>query len=702
MRSSPSHSQPPFLAPLPGHPPPSHQSSTPALQPIHPHEPTPALQSSHPRQPPPALQGLTHLDTELHRLSRGAGRLRLRIGQALHRLDDGIHDLGFSTLGAYALERCNRGGRWAAETRTLARRLQSLPLLTKALESGAIGWSMAELLARHATPQTEAALLQIASDKTVQAMRIALTPQGSPDPPDDDDLTRTLSLTLPIEEAWALEATRMMVDHMDGKSTGAHFLESLLAEATIPLLDLTAPAQPQATDQTDQAAQAQATEQTEQTEQADQAQATEQADQTDITAEMEAEHTAWRAQMQRLQHLQAEAELQSHPAVATDPNPGEAPDADDLPTGLEALDARIRHYSAELASRDLFFGRIAQRFLALRGWQALGFATEAHYARERLGMSRASLRSKVSLARRSQGLDHVADALQQGHIGFEAAQLLTRIATPTTERAWLTRATRRTFKHLREEVQAVEMATRYTGQADCSPPSEEHINQMQALERAILSGELLRRVIRNLELDPTESVQPTPVQISVTRNNEPLAVRTSETSEDEAQNDPVQISGSPEDESPTEPVQMSVARGKVTLRIRVPGDVLLYYRQLERLHRQKLPNESFIKFLCLNFWQTWVPTLGVSDKWEAIYRRDCYRCTNPVCHQRNITLHHVKYRANGGTDAPNNLTSPCAFCHLEGEHGGRLKILPPGSDPTWLLGRHPIIKVHRRERTLLN
>jgi hypothetical protein len=259
-------------------------------------------------------------------------------------------------LGAYALERCNRGGRWAAESRTLARRLQSLPHLENALESGSIGWSMAEILARHATPQTEAALLQVARGKTVQAMRIALSPQksqaspDSPDPVDDDELARTLSLTLPVEEAWALEATRMMVEHMDGKHTGSHFLESLLAEATIPLLELTAPAQPQEPDHAEQA---------------------------DQSEQMEAELTAWRAQMQRLQHQQAEAELQARPAVTSAPTPGEAPDPSDLPTGLDALDARIRHYSAELASRDLFFGRMAQHFLTLRGWQTLGFATEA-------------------------------------------------------------------------------------------------------------------------------------------------------------------------------------------------------------------------------------------------------------------------------------------------------------------------------------
>jgi hypothetical protein len=565
----------------------------------------------------PGVGEVGPLDEELYRLARGAGRLRLRIGQALHRLDDGVHELGFSTLGAYALERCCRGGRWAAESRALARRLQSLPQLTEALETGSIGWSMAELLARHATPQAEAALLQVARRKTVQAMRIALSPR---EPPDDDELARTLSLTVPVEEAWALEATRMMVEHMDGKSTGGHFLGSLLAEGYISLLELVDPRE------------------------------------NDVAAQMEAEDTAWHAEMKQLQHLHAEAELQSRPTVATEPNAGEAPDADDLPIGVEALDARIRHYSAELASRDLFFGRVAERFLALGGWQALGFASEAHYARERLGMSRASLRSKVSLARRSRRLHHVVDALQQGRIGFEAAQLVARIATADTERAWVDRATRRTFKHLREEVQSVEIAARLAGETDRSPPSEERIEQMQALERSILSGELLRNVARD----------PAPASDEATA---------------------VQISGSP--------------GGKVTLRMRVPGDLLLHYRQLERAHRQMLPGMSFIQFLCASFWQTWVPTLGVSDRWEAIYRRDRYRCTSPVCHQRNVTLHHVEYRAGGGTDDPDNLTSPCAFCHLQGEHGGRLKILPPGSDPTWVLGRRPIMRIHRRERTLL-
>ena len=582
------------------------------------------------------------LDEELYRLARGAGRLRLRIGQALHRLGSGYHELGFSTLGAYALERCCRSGRWAAESRALARRLESLPQLTEALETGSTGWSMAELLARHATPQIEAALLEVARGKTVQAMRIALSPNEEPD---DEELSRTLSLTVPVEEAWALEATRMMIEHMDGKAVGEHWLGSLLAEGYVSLLDIMAPRE------------------------------------DDFSSQFEGKEKAWRAEMKHLLHLNAEAELRSRPAVAMEPNAGEAPDTDDLPSRVEELDARMRQYSAALGSRDLFFGRVAQRFLALRGWQSLGFVSEAHYARERLGMSRASLRSKISLARRSWGLDRVVDALQQGRIGFEAAQLVARVATVDTEQAWVERAAYRTFKHLREEVQAVELATRFGGETDRSPPSEEHIEQMQALERSILSGELLRRVTR---IDGREALESSGKALEALADAAQAAEHA-----DEALDEPtaVQISGSP--------------AGKVTLRVRVPGDLLLYYRQLEELHRNKLPGTSFVKFLCCSFWRTWVPTLGVSDKWEAIYRRDRYRCTSPVCHQRSVTLHHVQYRSRGGTDSPENLTSPCAFCHLEGEHGGRLKILPPGSNPTWVLGRRPIMRVHRRERTLL-
>src|SRR5688572_25332048 len=91
------------------------------------------------------------LDAELVRLARGASALRLAVGEALDALSSsgGHHELGFSSLEAYARERCERSGRWAADTRWLARKLQSLPRTREALRAGTIGWSTAELLARH-------------------------------------------------------------------------------------------------------------------------------------------------------------------------------------------------------------------------------------------------------------------------------------------------------------------------------------------------------------------------------------------------------------------------------------------------------------------------------------------------------------------------------------------------------------------------
>jgi hypothetical protein len=78
-----------------------------------------------------------------------------------------------------------------------------------------------------------------------------------------------------------------------------------------------------------------------------------------------------------------------------------------------------------------------------------------------------------------------------------------------------------------------------------------------------------------------------------------------------------------------------------------------------------------------------------------------YECACPVCFRRDCTLHHLTYRAHGGTDDAENCTSPCAFCHLEGEHGGRLEVVGPASAMRWLIGRTPILEVHGREKRMV-
>jgi hypothetical protein len=104
---------------------------------------------------------LAELDRRLAQLGRGVGALRLRMGEALEAFANrgAVTAFGFSSLGAYAVERLGRTGHWAADARSLARRLVGLPQLRRALVAGELGTSMVELLARFAVPLNEAELI---------------------------------------------------------------------------------------------------------------------------------------------------------------------------------------------------------------------------------------------------------------------------------------------------------------------------------------------------------------------------------------------------------------------------------------------------------------------------------------------------------------------------------------------------------------
>ncbi|HWO12584.1 MAG TPA: hypothetical protein VNN80_23970, partial [Polyangiaceae bacterium] len=91
--------------------------------------------------------GIERLDEALAAQARAESGLRLRLGQALEVMSrGGVFELGFSSPGAYAVERCERGARWAEVACCMARRLEGLPALRRAVAGGGVSWSMAELL----------------------------------------------------------------------------------------------------------------------------------------------------------------------------------------------------------------------------------------------------------------------------------------------------------------------------------------------------------------------------------------------------------------------------------------------------------------------------------------------------------------------------------------------------------------------------
>ena len=237
--------------------------------------------------------------------------------------------------------------------------------------------------------------------------------------------------------------------------------------------------------------------------------------------------------------------------------------------------------------------------------------------------------------------------------------MIARIAGPDTIDAWVERAKARTYVHLAEEVRAAELLARVEGTParQLAPPDDAELEAVLGFERAVLSGELLAEAARENEDDAG-------VQMSVGPGFVGMAERRSR-----------------------------------TFVVRARDEVIYDYRRLEAAHRASGSTSSFVTFLVAAFWEAWGGRFAEGNRWKAIHDRDRHRCVSPVCESRNTTNHHVRYRAHGGGDERENQISLCEFCHLEGEHGGRLRVRGSASHLVWWIGRTPVLRVDGRQVT---
>jgi hypothetical protein len=76
---------------------------------------------------------------------------------------------------------------------------------------------------------------------------------------------------------------------------------------------------------------------------------------------------------------------------------------------------------------------------------------------------------------------------------------------------------------------------------------------------------------------------------------------------------------------------------------------------------------------------------------HRVFARGGWRCAAPGCtSMRNLHDHHVRFRSAGGSDAPENRVTLCAFHHLRSVHAGRLRCTGRAPDGiTWQLGIRP-------------
>ena len=88
----------------------------------------------------------------------------------------------------------------------------------------------------------------------------------------------------------------------------------------------------------------------------------------------------------------------------------------------------------------------------------------------------------------------------------------------------------------------------------------------------------------------------------------------------------------------------------------------------------------------------------VRAEWQAqpphrdpIFARDGWRCAVPVCtSRRELHDHHIVFRSRGGDNARDNRVAVCAWHHLRGIHGGRVRASGESPDGiVWEIGLRP-------------
>jgi hypothetical protein len=613
------------------------------------------------------------LDSELFRVARGASALRLAVGEALHALasSGGHHELGFSSLEAYARERCERSGRWAADTRALWCKLVSVPATRDALQSGAIGWSTAELLARHVTSDSELFWLEKARAVTVRELRALLAAESKSDADDgaEHEPTRKLTVTTHREDAWLLECTRKVAEAVAGRMSSDRLLQSLLAEGYSTLLEL-APDCPEL----DELECAVATE-------------------SETQAAWCAQRSRWRSEAEELCNGRALSFVRENTG-----DPVATATAERVQSSRpELIDRELRRLCSQLSARDLALGLLADSAHKAEVWRRLGFATELSYVRERLGVSLSCLKAKRILASRAARVPELAAALSSGRIGYEAAYLLSRVVTHATANEWIARAERRTVKHLRQEVEAAELLIRMGNGREQRPLDEQSLEILFELERGIVSGDGFGRARDSSAGEGANRKAHSASQMSgaVSATN----------GANETQRDASHMSGR------RETARAAQSLGRVTLRWSVTEGTYRFWHALARIFARVKARVcrgpvSFLRFLCENFCRIWLPALrrgcltesGALPEYFRIYRRDAFRCSSPVCLRRDVTPHHLVFRSHGGGDEDDNVASLCSWCHLQGVHAGRIGAQPPASSIRWRIGRSGTLRVDGRVR----
>jgi hypothetical protein len=346
----------------------------------------------------------------------------------------------------------------------------------------------------------------------------------------------------------------------------------------------------------------------------------------------------------------------------------------------------------------------------------------AHYAEERLGLSRTAAQTRARAARALGCFPLLREAYEHDAIGLEAALLVGRVlsagaardGTSHAEAAWVNHATEVTFKRLRDEERALSRfaaffpacaTTLHTAPlAPPAPPDDTDwhasLRREPGIARRRVAALGLIALGAHQQFDPATALIPEPdVFLRLTLPDD-LAGRFLAAVEAARRDLSVWADSIPLGAEWPASERPAAASEPTPLPGRVPTPALLAARMFStRSHRAP----AWVGLLAMieDFVATW-DTDEHGGLEDAILIRDGWRCAAPACSsRRNLEVHHVLYRSRGGGDQEWNLVTLCRFHHQRGEHGGLARCA--GRAPvglTWRLGAASSATWYRNERRI--
>jgi len=130
------------------------------------------------------------------------------------------------------------------------------------------------------------------------------------------------------------------------------------------------------------------------------------------------------------------------------------------PDALDALGDEIATLAAHIHAATCRLLRLLARFDRLRGWEAKGHRSCAHWLHFRTGLDLGAAREHVRVARALEALPETAASMARGRLSFSKVRALTRVATPGSESDLLELAEGATTAQLERMVRGWKKASR--------------------------------------------------------------------------------------------------------------------------------------------------------------------------------------------------------------------------------------------------